>query len=167
MIMIFILYWKGLARLWKLDKNLKEKIENEINRINKLFNNATPLLNLCKTKEPDFIESSAAALLLHSFYNGLESITLLIFKNIEETIPNDSQWHKTLFEKTFDQTDKRTAIFRNECKEQLSEYLSFRHYIRHSYASEIDWKRLKPLINNAEELWKIIEKDIEQFMKNN
>jgi hypothetical protein len=141
-----------------LNENLKEKIENEIKRINKLFSNAKPLLDLCKIREPDFIESSAAALLLHSFYNGLESIVLLIFKNIEEPVPNDSQWHKTLFEKTFSKTDKRTVIFKNEYKEQLTEYLSFRHYIRHSYASEIDWKRLNPLINNAEDLWKIIER---------
>jgi hypothetical protein len=150
-----------------LNDNLKEKIENEIFRINKLFDSGKPLLDLCRLKEPDFIESSAAALFLHSFYNGIESIVLLIFKNIGENIPNDLQWHKELFEKTFETTDKRTIIFRNEYKEQFADYLSFRHYIRHSYGSELDWKRLKPLINNADALWKIIEKDIEQFIENN
>jgi hypothetical protein len=80
-----------------LDNNLEEKINNEIVRINKLFDSGKPLLVLCKLKEPDFIEASAAALFLHSFYNGIESIILLIFKNIGEKIPNDLQWHKTLF----------------------------------------------------------------------
>jgi hypothetical protein len=150
-----------------LNDNLKEKIENEIARINKLFDSGKPLLDLCRLKEPDFIESSAAALFLHSFYNGIESIILLIFKNIGENIPNNLQWHKELFEKTFEPNDKRTIIFRNEYKEQFVEYLSFRHYIRHSYGSELEWKRLKPLINNAEDLWKIIENDIKQFIKNN
>jgi hypothetical protein len=150
-----------------LNDNLKEKIKNEIARINKLFDNGKPLLDLCRLKEPDFIESSAAALFLHSFYNGIESIILLIFKNIGENIPNNLQWHKELFEKAFVPNDKRTIIFRNEYKEQSVEYLSFRHYIRHSYGSELDWKRLKPLINNAEYLWKIIEKDIKQFIENN
>jgi hypothetical protein len=32
---------------------------------------------------------------------------------------------------------------------------------------KIDWKRLKPLINNAVKIWKIIEKDIQQFIENN
>jgi hypothetical protein len=150
-----------------LNNNLKEKIENEIARINKLFDNGKPLLDLCRLKEPDFIEASAAALFLHSFYNGIESIILLVFKNIEENIPNNLQWHKELFEKTFEANDKRTILFRNEYKEQFVEYLSFRHYIRHSYGSELDWKRLKPLINNVEDLWKIIEEDIEQFIKSN
>jgi hypothetical protein len=150
-----------------LDNNVKEKIIHEISRINDLFRSGKPLLDLCKLKEPDFIESSAAALFLHSFYNGIESIVLMIFKNIGEDIPNNVQWHKVLFEKTFEKTDKRTIIFRKEYKEQFVEYLTFRHFIRHAYGPDIDWKRLKPLINNAKELWKIIEKDINQFVENN
>jgi hypothetical protein len=52
-----------------LDNNLKEKIIiYEVSRINNLFDSGKPLLDLCKLKEPDFIESSAAALFLHSFY---------------------------------------------------------------------------------------------------
>ncbi|WP_010258099.1 hypothetical protein [Treponema primitia] len=146
---------------------LKEKIEHEISRINKLFDKTKPLVDLCKIKEPDYIEASAAALFLHSLYNGIESIILLILKNIGEPIPNDFQWHKTLFEKTYEQNAKRTKIFTNDYKEQLEEYLSFRHFIRHSYGSEIEWSRLKPLINYSEELWKKVKDDFEQFIKNN
>jgi len=40
-----------------LDNFLKEKIEYEIARINKLFDSGKPLLDLCKIKEPDFIEA--------------------------------------------------------------------------------------------------------------
>jgi hypothetical protein len=150
-----------------LDNNLKEKITYEISRINNLFDSGKPLLDLCRLKEPDFIESSAAALFLHSFYNGIESIVLMILKNIGEDIPNSFQWHKELFEKTFERSDKRTIIFRKEYKERFVEYLTFRHFIRHAYGPDIDWKRLKPLINGAEEMWKIIEKDIQQFIENN
>ena len=47
------------------------------------------------------------------------------------------------------------------------EYLSFRHYFRHSYGYEIDWNRLKPLINGVEELWKELKEDINIFIENN
>ena len=150
-----------------MDSILKDKIEHEVIRINKLFNSGKPLLDLCKLKEPDFVEASAAGSFLQSFYNGIESIILLIFKSIGENIPNDFHWHKKLFEKMFEKNEKRTIIFRNEYKENLVEYLSFRHYFRHSYGYEIDWNRLKPLIIGAEELWKILEKDINQFIENN
>jgi hypothetical protein len=150
-----------------LDNKLREKIEHEILRLNKLFDSGKPLLDLCRLKEPDFVEASAAGSFLQSFYNGVESIVLLIFKTIGENIPNDLHWHKKLFEKTFEANEKRTIIFRNECKDELVEYLSFRHYFRHSYGYEIDWSRLKPLINGVEKLWKILEEDINIFIENN
>ena len=150
-----------------MDDKLKEKIEHEIFRINKLFDSGKPLLDLCKLKEPDFIEASAAGSFLQSFYNGIESVVLLIFKAIKEEIPNDIHWHRKLFEKTFETNDKRTAIFQNSYKEQFIEYLSFRHYFRHSYGYEIDVFRLKPLINDVEKLWEFIKGDIRKFIENN
>ena len=150
-----------------MDEKIKEKIEYEILRINKLFDSGKPLLDLCKIKIPDFVEASAAGSFLQSFYNGIESIILLIFKSVKENIPNDLQWHKKLFEQAFETNEKRTFIFENESKEQFAEYLSFRHYFRHSYGYEINWDRLKPLINDVEELWEILEEDINKFIKNN
>jgi len=150
-----------------LDDKLKEKIEHEILRINKLFDSGKPLLDLCKHKDPDFIEASAAGSFLQSFYNGIESIVLLIFKTIKEEIPNDIHWHRKLFEKTFEKNDKRTAIFQNNYKDQFIEYLSFRHFFRHSYGYEIDVVRLKPLIIGVEKLWEFIEGDMKKFIENN
>ena len=40
-------------------------------------------------KRPDFIEISAAALLLHSFFNGVENILVLIFKHYGEELPTE------------------------------------------------------------------------------
>jgi hypothetical protein len=156
-----------MVRLLKLDDKLREKIEHEILRINKLFDSGKPLLDLCKFKELDFIEASAAGSFLQSFYNGIESIILLIFKAIKEDIPNDIHWHRKLFEKAFVANEKRTAIFKNDYKEQFIEYLSFRHFFRHSYGYEIDVVRLKPLINDVEILWKLIEEDIKNYIGNN
>jgi len=150
-----------------LNNNVKEKIEYEILRINKLFDSGKPLLDLCKLQEPDFVEASAAGAFLQSFYNGIEGIVLLVFKSIGENIPNDLQWHKKLFEKAFEANEHRTAIFRRECKDKLIEYLSFRHFFRHSYGYDLDWKRLKPLINAVRELWKTLEEDIAKFIENN
>ena len=148
-----------------MDKNLREKIEHEISRINGLFTNGKPLLDLCRIKEPDFIEASAAGSFLQSFYNGIESVIILIFKGIGDNIPNDLQWHKKLFEKAFESTENRPILFRKEYKEQLVGYLSFRHFFRHSYGFEIDWRRLKPLINEVEEIWKVLKKDINEYIK--
>jgi uncharacterized protein (UPF0332 family) len=151
----------------KLDNNTKEKIEHEISRIDKLLNDAKPLLDLCKLKEPDFVEVTATAQILHSFYNGVESVAMLFLKNAHEKIPNDSRWHKTLFEIMFGQNSKNIMVLRSDIKEQMEKYMYFRHFIRHSYSSELKWSEMEILVKNLDEMWKIIKVDFELFIKNN
>ncbi|MDR2717529.1 MAG: hypothetical protein LBB89_05635 [Treponema sp.] len=151
----------------KLDNNTKEKIEHEISRIEKFLNDAKPLLDLCKIREPDFVEITATAQILHSFYNGVESVAILFLKSISEKVPNDNRWHKTLFEIMFGHNSKKTMILRNDIKKSLEKYMYFRHFIRHSYSSELDWSEMEILIRNLEEIWETIKTDFELFIKNN
>jgi hypothetical protein len=150
-----------------LDEIVKIKIEHEILRIDKSLEDVKPLLDLCKIKEPDIIEMTAAAQVLHSFYNGVESVILLFFKYKNETLPNDTRWHKTLFEMAFGTNSKGIKIIRDDIKKKLENYLTFRHLIRHSYSSELDWNRMGPLIKEIEDIWKIIKIDFEICIKNN
>jgi len=81
-----------------LDEKLKIRVLFEISQVDKLLNDSKPLLDLCKLKTPDFIEISAAAMLLHSFYNGIENILRLIIKFYDTKLPNDIKWHMELLE---------------------------------------------------------------------
>jgi len=150
-----------------LDEKVKIKIEHEISRIDKSLHSVKPLLVLCKTKKPDIIEMTAAAQVLHSFYNGVESVIVLFFKYLDDKIPNDFKWHKTLFEMAFGINSKNVKIIRNDIKKKLEKYLLFRHFIRHSYSSELDWNEMGPLIKEIEDIWEIIKTDFEIFIKNN
>jgi len=152
--------------LSKLDNSIKTKILFEISRIDKLLNDSSPLINLCKLKEPDYIEKAAMAQIIHSFYNGIESIIILIIKNMNEKLPNDYKWHKTLLEISFGKNKRNFKIFRDEIKNILNEYLNFRHFIRHSYSSELKWKDMEQLTKRIEELWIIIKEDFNNFIDN-
>ena len=90
-----------------MDNNLKIKIKHEISRIEKQITDAKPLLDLCKIKEPDFVEITATAQILHSFYNGVESVIILFFKNSGEKTPNDIHWHKIVLEMAFGNNSKK------------------------------------------------------------
>jgi len=147
-----------------LDKNIKLKMEHEISRIEKLINDVNPLLKLCKLKEPDIIEITAAAQVLHSFYNGIESILILFFKYLNEKLPNDLKWHKTLFEMAFGNNSQNIKIFEDEIKKDLEKCLLYRHFIRHSYSSELDWEQMKPMVNGLNEIWNKIKVYFEKFI---
>ncbi|GHV62293.1 hypothetical protein AGMMS49587_08710 [Spirochaetia bacterium] len=146
---------------------VKIKVEHEISRIEKLLADVKPLLDLCKIKEPDIIEMTAAAQVLHSFYNGVESVIVLFFKYINEKLPNDIRWHKTLFEMAFGTNSKSIRIVRDDIKKKLEKYLLFRHFIRHAYSSELDWNEMGPLIKGIENIWEIVKADFEIFIENN
>ena len=148
-----------------MDRNVKIKIEHEISRIDKLISDAKPLLDLCKIKEPDFIEITAAAQILHSFYNGVESVIILIFKGCGVTLPNDLRWHKTLFEMTFGNNSKNINIFTDDIKSKMQNYLAYRHFIRHSYSSELKWEEMEFLVKELEETWCVIKQNFEMFIK--
>ena len=45
----------------------------------------------------------------------------------------------------------------------LEPYLGFRHFFRHSYTFEIDWGKLRPLVEQAEETFQRFKQDLEAF----
>ncbi|MCL2094105.1 MAG: hypothetical protein FWH12_07920 [Treponema sp.] len=147
-----------------MDESIKIKIEHEISRIDKLLNDVKPLLDLCKLKEPDIIEITACAQVLHSFYNGIESLVILVFKYLNEILPNDNKWHKTLFEMAYGDNSQKFRIFRNELKTRMENYLLFRHFIRHSYSSELDWNQMRPLVIEIYEIWDMVKIDFRKFI---
>jgi hypothetical protein len=63
-----------------LDKKPVVKIRFEIKQIDNLLKNAAPLISILKLRNPDFVELSAAGSVLHSFYNGIENIFIMILK---------------------------------------------------------------------------------------
>jgi len=149
-----------------LDEKLKIKIVFEISQIDKLLNESKPLLDLCKLKTPDFIEMSAAALLLHSFYNGIENILRLIIRFYDTKLPNDIKWHMELLEKAFISNENRKEIFNIELQETLEEYLKFRHFVRHSYGFQLDWERMEDLVIGINNIWDKVKNNINVFIEN-
>lgn len=64
-----------------------EDIETECKKVNKLFEDYEPLLDKLKDHPPDFIEIGSLAMMLHSFYNGLENIFSRIARKIDKSLP--------------------------------------------------------------------------------
>jgi len=150
-----------------LDNAIIQKIQFEIEQIDELLDATNPLFDLCKIREPDFVEKCGTALILQSFYNGIEKIMLLIMKNKDMRLPNGIKWHKELFDNAFKGTKNRTHILREELWEQLNDYLQFRHFVRHAYGFQLKWDKMKNLLFDMITLWEKVKEDINIFIKNN
>jgi len=58
-----------------------------MSQIENQFNSCKPLLDLCKLKKLDLIETMAAGSFIHSVYNGIEKTLVHVFKEINEDLP--------------------------------------------------------------------------------
>jgi hypothetical protein len=141
------------------------KIEFEISQIDKLLDETMPLLKSAQLKIPDMIETAALGLFLHSFYNGIENIIKFVMKERYGKLPSSNKWHKELLDLCFIKNNDQKELFREELKIALDDYLSFRHFIRNTYAFKIKWERMEDLILNINKNWDDIKTEINNYME--
>lgn len=114
--------------------------------------------------EPTGVELRAAGSILHDFYTGLEKIFRLIAVEIDGNIPSGEEWHKRLLDRmAIEVEDLRPPIIDDSLKEQLSEYLRFRHLFRHIYGFELNWDRCRPLVRKLPEINRELSESLDKF----
>jgi len=147
-----------------LNNAIIQKVLFEIEQVDEHINASRQLVDLCKIREPNYTEKYGAAMVLHSFYNGIENIMLLIVKGYDREFYNGMQWHKDLLAKAFEGTENRTPIFRKELYDSLKDYLMFRHLVRHLYGFQLEWRQMKDKLFNMDTVWKDVKEDINTFI---
>jgi len=140
-----------------LPEDISNKIKFEIGEIDREFLSYKLLFDLIKLRTPDLVEMTAMASVLHSFYNGVENIFLLIAKKVDKKIPSGMKWHNELLKQMTLKTEIRKEVIDEEVFEILKDYLLFRHFIRHSYKWRLNWDEFKDIALNAENNWNRIK----------
>ena len=121
------------------------------------------LLTRIKQSEPDNIELAALDTVLHSFYNEIEWIFLLVAKQVDMETPSNSTWHQSLLHHAAAPTEKSASLLIPETASLLAPYMKFRHFFRHAYTFMLDWRRLKPLADDLTTVWDAVRIDIIEF----
>lgn len=145
-------------------EKIASQIKFEINQIDKLFEAYQGLFIKCKENEPDIIETTALASVLHSFYNGIEKIFEIIGKKIDKSIPQSKQWHRDLLIQMSKDLPERHAVISDKMINILSEYIAFRHFYRHSYSFFISWDELQKLVNSVLDVWQALQEELYIFL---
>ena len=140
-----------------------KKLRHQSEQIDELVSSFRPLLDTVNIREPDLVELSALATVLHSFYGGVENIFTTIGKYVDNRLPSSPQWHKDLLQQMSRLSKNRTVIVSEELYPVLIGYLSFRHFFRNSYAYQLDWDQMGPLVGSMVETWEEIKKSLTQF----
>lgn len=135
--------------------DLSDKIKAEIENIDQIYLEMPSHKNLANLST---LELAGVATLLHNFYNGIENIIKQILFSKSVAVSESSSWHKDLLNLAV--TKK---IISQSIKEQLVEYLAFRHFFTHAYALELYPERMEHLVENALDVYDLFKKEIDVF----
>lgn len=136
--------------------NLKDKIEAEYEHIDRL------ILELPKKEKLpflQFLELAGVATILHNFYNGIENILKLIFKEKNISLPEGSSWHRDLIDRAVFK-----EIITESTKSEVGQYLAFRHFFNHAYALDLYAEKMEILVENIQMVYSNFQKDISIFL---
>lgn len=148
-----------------LAKRVLAQVKLELELIGQLFSAYNDLLERARHTEPNLIETTALASVLHSFYTGLENVFQAVAKKDADGLPNSAQWHRDLLWQMARATAQRPAIISTTTAQRLLDYLSFRHFYRHGYSFFLDWQDLSKLVQSLPEVWAQTRQDLEEFLE--
>lgn len=93
---------------------------------------------------------AAAALDLHHYYTAIESALERVGRAFEGSLPHGADWHRELLHASvLDLPGVRPPVLRRDTEAELRRLLSFRHFLRHAYAVELDAHRVVDLAGLA------------------
>lgn len=101
---------------------------------------------------------------LHSLYNGLKNIFEIIAKNVDGSVPSGNKSHQELLHQIASKNNRRNEIIDEKLYLKLREYATFRHFYRHAYSFQLNWEKMKPLVNSIHIVWKEVKLSLEKFI---
>ena len=147
-----------------MDDRAISQVRFETQQIDHLLESYAELLERTQKRTLDLIEVTAAASVLHSFYNGIENIFLSISKGTDAVVPSGPHWHRDLLNRMTKAMSSREPVLTVEMAHQLADYLGFRHFYRHSYSFFLDWDELEKLVTPLAEVWERVKDELQRFL---
>jgi len=146
-----------------VSSDLKQDILDSVHDIDDMLKTYDELFDRVNARNPDVVEIAALGSVLHSYYNGVEGIFLLVAKQIDAQTPSDPAWHQTLLNQVLESTHNRGSVITYDTAIVLAPYMKFRHFFRHAYTFMLDWERLQPLVDELKTVWSAVKEEIVGF----
>lgn len=148
--------------------DLDDLIAAELLQLHLLVEPRRPLI-VRSLRGPVELETlDALSALLHSFYTAVERILVHIAKRegVYKAIQSRAFiWHSVLLNTIAEDTDKHPAVISEELHNHLKEYLGFRHVFRHAYLHELQWSKMRRLVEKLAKVLVMFESEIGAYLK--
>jgi len=143
---------------------LRKQIAVEREQLGQLLDAHRPLLDKCIVSQPDPIDLSALAAMLHAFYTGMENALKRIEVELGEESPRGEGWHMRLLSAMARAGRSRPPVISQSLKEALRPYLEFRHVFRQAYSFQLKWARMSRLVLESGALLERLCGELDAFL---
>ncbi len=111
--------------------------------IHKRFLDAEDAKSRLQRDASDAGSQALAAVALHGWYTGIETIFERIARELDGSVPQGERWHRDLLSQMrTDVPGLRPAVITTDLVAPLATLLGFRHFFRHAYAVTFDSEQL-------------------------
>lgn len=138
------------------EESISERIAFEFSQINKELKVIDKLNAIRKNNDLDEIQVRAAASSLHSAYNGIEKVIVLVLMDRGMPIPKGGAWHSDVLS-----VARMNRIISDSLQADLRDFMGFRHFYRHAYGFMLDTELLHPLLEKARTVISRLSKELE------
>lgn len=140
---------------------LRSEIKSQIQEIEKIYNR---IEERRREKGKSRIESLAYQ--LHNLYCAFEYLFKIIARTFENQIEEKSHYHLELLKRmTISVEGVRPALLGEENYRLLDSLRAFRHFFRHAYTYELDERKVKIVLEDAQKLKAVYRSEIDHFLK--
>jgi len=155
----------GAAELGERFVRLAAAVRQRRRQVAQVAAEARQALSEFSEDEPPVLELRGMGAILHDFYTGIEHIFETIAPELNGGLPAGESWHRELLTNmTLDLPGVRPPVLREETAHALDEFLRFRHLFRNVYGFELEWPRVRILLERLPAAWREVEADLDRFL---
>jgi len=140
-------------------EELKEYCDNEFKNIDRVVNELFHITSPDKL-EYTLLELAGVSTFLLNIYTGIENILkqILTFDGLD--VGESPQWHEKVLKKATE-----IGILPPDLFQILQRYLSFRNFFVYSYVFNINWEKLKVLVDAIKNVLERLKAEIQEYME--
>ncbi|MBT9147366.1 MAG: hypothetical protein DDT32_01120 [Syntrophomonadaceae bacterium] len=102
---------------------------------------------------------------LHNLYCASEDLLTLVAAFFENHIEDKSRYHSELLRRmALVITGVRPVLLSRDSLQLLDNLRAFRHFFRHAYSYELDERKLRIVLEDAEKLHSLVRRDCDDFL---
>lgn len=132
-------------RLERALRALLEKLTLDLAAADRRAVEVADVLRVSSGGDPDRGGVAIVAVALDHYYSSIEATLEMVSRVFDTASPAGADWHRSLLRAMRLATETRPPVITSETADGLDDLLAFRHFLRHAYATELEWNRMRNL----------------------